>query len=68
VEQPGEFVKPYVQVSGEDGNIFFIAGRAARALRKAGYPEKANELQRRLQEMHSYDEALNLICEYCEVG
>lgn len=49
-----------VQLSGEDGNVFAIAGRVGRALRRAGFPEAATAYYAALQDCKSYDEALAL--------
>ncbi len=35
--------KPYVQLSGKDGNVFAIIGRVRTALNKAGLRDEAKE-------------------------
>ena len=59
--------KPTVQLTGEDGNVFFIIGRVGKALKRAGQSDKAEEFYKRVKETKSYDEALQLCMEYVEV-
>jgi len=59
--------KPTVQISGEDGNIFFIVGRCQRALRRAGYGQ--DEIERFAKEVtatRSYDEALRVVMDWVD--
>lgn len=60
--------KPFVQLSGEDGNVFFIMGRCRKALKRAGYTEE--ELARFVEEMTSgdYDHALQVAMKWCDVS
>lgn len=52
----------HVQLSGEDGNIFFILGRCTSAMRHAGYGSaEQQEFANRLQNTPSYDAALQLV-------
>lgn len=57
-----------VELIGEDGNIFNLTSIVTRELRRNGYREYAKELQERLFEQKSYDDALNLIGEYVEIA
>jgi hypothetical protein len=57
-------VKPVVKLSEEDGNVFSIIGRCARALKPSG---KADEFRQKAMSAGSYDEVLRLAMEYCEV-
>ena len=59
--------KPTVQLIGENGNIFNLAGIASRALRKAGQRENAEKMKKEIFACGSYEEALQTIMEYCEV-
>lgn len=59
--------KPKLQLSGEDGNIFVIAGRAARALTKIGQKDKAEELKQKVMNADSYDHALQIVMDYVDV-
>ena len=60
--------KPYVQLSGEDGNVFSIIGRCSKALKRAGQEEKAKEFTDKAFGAGSYDEVLRLAMEYCYVS
>ena len=60
-------MKPVCKLVGEDGNIFNLIGIAARALKTAGEPEKAEEMKQRVLKSGSYDEALRVIMEFVEV-
>lgn len=57
-----------VNLIGEDGNIFNLAGIVAKELKRAGHRDLAKELQERLFEQDSYNDALNLIDEYVEIA
>lgn len=57
-----------VELIGEDGNIFNLTSIVTRELKRNGYREYAKELQERLFEQKSYDDALNLIGEYVEIA
>ncbi|MDD5510704.1 MAG: hypothetical protein PHI12_07840 [Dehalococcoidales bacterium] len=60
-------MNPSIKVVGEDGNIFSIMGRASRALKDSGQPERATEMCDAVQQCHSYDEALAKISEYVDM-
>jgi hypothetical protein len=62
-----EFIKPSVQLTGEDGNIFNLVGIARRALKRNGLQEKAEEMANRVFQSDSYESALRIISEYCDV-
>lgn len=49
-----------VELSGEDGNVFLIVGRVARALRRAGHADAADEFSAAVKQCGSYDEVLQL--------
>ena len=60
--------KPRLELSGQDGNIFFIVGRARGALRRAGVAnETIDEMCNKVTNAGSYDEALQIVMSYCEV-
>ena len=56
--------KPTCQLTGGDGNIFFILGRVSRTLKENGKVEQAKEVSDRVMASRSYDEALQIIMEY----
>jgi hypothetical protein len=55
-----------VKLVGEDGNAFFIIGKTMKALKKAGYPELAEEYQDKAFASGSYDEMLRVTMEYVD--
>lgn len=59
--------KPSCKLTGHNGNVFVLAGRVSEALREAGQAAKAQEMQARLFECGSYQEALRLFMEYVDV-
>ncbi len=62
-----DFTKVKCRLTGTDGNIFFLLARSCRALRNAGFPDKADELNKRItvdNEAKDYTAALAIILEY----
>lgn len=59
---------PKVKLTGTDGNAFAIIGKVSKALKKAGLKDKADEFVKRAFSAGSYDEVLQLCCEYVEVS
>jgi hypothetical protein len=59
-------MKPRVKLEGQDGNIFAVLGSATKSLKKAGLPHQAKEMQQRVFNSGSYDEALAIISEYID--
>jgi hypothetical protein len=62
-----ESIKPVAKVIGEDGNVFNLIGICMKALKRAGQSEKAKEMQERIFKAGSYDEALSIMGEYCDL-
>ena len=60
------FLRPKMQLIGQDGNIFAIMGRASRLLKSSGQGDKAKEMRDRVMSCDSYQKALNIISEYVE--
>jgi hypothetical protein len=58
--------KPKMDLVGQDGNIFFILGRASRLLKDVGQKAQAEEMFQRVTNSGSYHEALFIISEYVE--
>ena len=60
--------RPLCHLLGQDGNIFYLMGIAARVLRQNGMAAEAKEMQTRIMggDCHSYEEALGIISEYVE--
>ena len=59
--------KPKCKLIGEDGNIFNLLAIVSRCLRKNGLKGKDVEMQDRVFNCGSYDEALQIMMEYVEV-
>ena len=59
--------KPKVKLSGKDGNIFNLISIASLALKKVGQYYEANEMSSKCFKSNSYEEALSIIMEYCDV-
>ena len=59
--------KPDCALIGENGNIFNLAGIAARTLREHGMKEQAEEMKERVCSSGSYDEALHIISGYVNI-
>jgi len=56
-----------VSLIGENGNIFNLMGIASRTLKRNGLKEESEEMIKRIEESHSYDEALMIIADYVEI-
>ena len=59
--------KPKAKVIGQDGNVFNLIGICQRALIKAKQDGKSKEMRERVFNSKSYDEALVIMAEYCEL-
>ena len=60
--------KPRVKLSGQNGNVFNLMGICSRALKEAGLQDKAKEMTNKITtSAKSYEEALQIMFEYCEV-
>ena len=58
---------PDCPLIGADGNIFNLMGIAARTLKDHGMKEEAAEMQQRITDSGSYDNALCIIGEYVNI-
>lgn len=59
--------KPIAKVTGEDGNVFATLSICVTALKKAKMRVEADELSKKVFKAGSYDEALAVMSEYCEL-
>ena len=59
--------KPIVNLIGQDGNVFNLIGICSKALKGAGQHEQAKEMTEKIFKSKSYDEALTIMQDYCEV-
>ncbi len=60
--------KPECKLTGTDGNIFALMGKASRTLKEAGQREKATGMCEAVTKAGSYHEALAVICNYVDVS
>ena len=59
--------KPELKLIGEDGNVFFILGKAVRAARQAGWDEERVEKFKKEAMSGDYDHVLQLCMEHFDV-
>lgn len=59
-------IKPKCKLSGCDGNIFSLGAIASSCLEKVGMKNEAKEMRHRICKSHSYEEAIDVICEYVD--
>jgi len=60
--------KPKAKLIGENGNVFNLIGICRKALTNAGKFDEAQEMQERIMlTAKSYEEALNIMGEYCDI-
>lgn len=59
--------KPIAKLLGADGNVFVLMGICSKALKRAGLNDEAKEMIDKIYECSSYDEALQIMMEYCDV-
>ena len=61
-------MKPKAKFTGKNGNVFNLIGICSAALKKAGQADKAKEMQTKILSSGSYEQALAIMAEYCEVS
>jgi hypothetical protein len=59
--------KPKVTLTGENGNTLNLLSICSKALKSVGMNDRAKELQQKVFDAKSYEEALALMGEYCDV-
>lgn len=60
-------IKPDCPLIGQDGNIFNLMGIAARTLKNNDMREEAAEMQKRVMNSSSYDEASCILGDYVNI-
>lgn len=60
--------KPFVQLSGEDGNVFFIMARCHQAAKKAKWPTERWEAVKNDMDSGDYDHALQVVMQNFETA
>jgi hypothetical protein len=59
--------KPTAKVIGQDGNVFVTLGICSSALKKVGQHQESKEMTEKVFSSGSYDEALSIMMEYCDL-
>ena len=67
IDDENEKIKPKAKLVGKDGNVFNLLGICGRALKQVGQRDKVTEMQTRVFNCGSYDEALLIMSDYCEL-
>ena len=62
-----ETKKPKAKLLGADGNVFNLIGICSRALKGVGKFAESEQMSSRVFRCGSYDEALQIMMEYCDV-
>lgn len=60
--------KPKIKLSGKDVNIFTLVAIVSNALKKENQIKEAKELWDKLFDCKSYEEAIRLIGNYCDIS
>ncbi|QQV92982.1 hypothetical protein SEA_HYDRO_89 [Mycobacterium phage Hydro] len=58
----------HVQLTGQDGNVFFIIGKVSKALREAGHANEVTAFVDEVTNADSYDAALAVVMQWVEVS
>ncbi|QNR70409.1 hypothetical protein IAQ67_29080 (plasmid) [Paenibacillus peoriae] len=61
-------MKPFVQLTGTDGNVFAIIGRVSGTLKSNNLKDQADEFIEKAFASGRYEEVIQLVSNYCEVG
>lgn len=61
-------LKPKAKLTGQDGNVFNLIGICSKALKSAGMHDQAKEMTERVFGSESYEEAIAIMGEYCELS
>lgn len=59
--------KPVAEVIGQDSNVFNLLGICSKSLKKAGMHEEAKQMSERVFNSSSFDHALVIMSEYCDL-
>lgn len=60
--------KPKAKVLGQDGNVFNLLAICSKSLKRAGQTDQAKEMTEKVFASGSYDEALQIMGQYCELN
>ena len=59
--------KIVAKVIGENANVFVTLGICSQALKRANLRDEAKEMRDKVFKAGSYDEALDIMMEYCDL-
>jgi hypothetical protein len=62
------FPDVHVQLTGTDGNTFFLMGRVAQALKRAGHADAVDKFIEAVTSSQSYEEALGVMTDWVDVS
>jgi hypothetical protein len=65
-EMPNE--RPKIRLTGEDGNAFFVLGKAVKTARRAGWSEEKIDEFKKKATSGNYDNLLATCMEYFDVS
>jgi len=60
-------MKPKVKLTGQDGNVFNLVAICSKALKSNGQKDQIDQMKNRIVSSKSYDEALSIMADYCEI-
>lgn len=63
-----EKIKPIAQLTGENCNVFNLTGICVKALKREKQNDEALDLMLRVLRAHTYDDAIVIMGEYCELN
>jgi hypothetical protein len=63
----GSDMKPIAKVTGYDSNVFVTLGICNKVLKKNNLNEQAEEMRTRVFKSGSYEEAIQIMSEYCKL-
>ena len=55
-------------ITGQDGNVFFIIGKVSKALREAGHVAEVTQFVNEVTDADNYDAALQVVMQWVEVS
>lgn len=58
--------KPIAKVIGKDGNVFITLAICSEALEDAGMQKESDEMNSKVFEADSYEQALGIMRQYCD--
>ena len=60
-------MKPKVKLTGQDENIFNLIAICSKALKRNNQIQQEKEMTQRVYSCNSYENAIQIMSEYCEI-